>query len=217
MRFAFHPVLKGMLLVSACACPILSHMALANGQAGQLVAFWASVQIIVAGVILPWGTRTTRGLVLAFGAVALAVSFYSARSALVTTSGLSHAALYLALLTWFGLSLSSPTGAIVTRIARTIRGDLTPELVGYTRRVTMGWCAFFLAQLSLSAGLFVLAPAATWSLFVNILDLPLVILMFGAEYAYRICKFRHHRHATFKETILAFTKQEAWRGEHAGR
>ncbi|MDE2513521.1 MAG: hypothetical protein KGL22_05395, partial [Alphaproteobacteria bacterium] len=60
------------------------------------------------------------------------------------------------------------------------------ELVVYTRRVTWAWCGFFAVQLTTSVTLFLFAPLVVWSFFVNVLDIPLVAAMFGAEYLCRI-------------------------------
>ena len=48
------------------------------------------------------------------------------------------------------------------------------KVVGYTRTVTIAWCVFFAAQLAISASLLASSPEATWSFFVNILNLPIV-------------------------------------------
>ena len=64
----------------------------------------------------------------------------------------------------------------------------------YTRRVTQAWSLFFAGQLVTSAALLAFAPRPVWSLFVNVLDLPLVALMFVAEYACRLrLVSREHR------------------------
>jgi hypothetical protein len=41
-------------------------------------------------------------------------------------------------------------------------------------------------QLTLSVTLFCFAPLVAWSFFVNILDIPLVVAMFAAEYFVRL-------------------------------
>ena len=57
--------------------------------------------------------------------------------------------------------------------------------VRYTRRVTAAWALFFAAIVAIMVALFAAAPRRVWSLFANFCILPLVALMFIAEYAVR--------------------------------
>jgi uncharacterized membrane protein len=75
---------------------------------------------------------------------------------------------------------------MVSRFAEVIHGKLSPALMRYTRQVTWAWTLYFAAQTSLSLLLFWLAPVAVWSVFANLLNLPLLILMFTAEYGARV-------------------------------
>jgi uncharacterized membrane protein len=111
---------------------------------------------------------------------------------LVAASALPHALIYLALLVVFVDTLSPGKIPVVTAIATRARGRLTPVLVAYTRRVTIAWCLFFVAQLALSLALWRFAPLAWWQMFLNVLTLPMVLLMFCAELAYR--SWRHGIH-----------------------
>jgi uncharacterized membrane protein len=103
----------------------------------------------------------------------------------VTVSALTHWSIYAALLSGFALTLRPGHEPLITAMARRMHG-LTPEMVGYTRKVTIAWSLFFAAQLATSVALFCFAPLTVWSFFVNILDIPLVALMFVAEYAVRL-------------------------------
>lgn len=104
----------------------------------------------------------------------------------VTVSAVTHWAIYAGLLLTFALTLRPGREPLITGMARRMHGPLTPELARYTRCVTLAWSLFFAAQLALSVGLFCLAPLVAWSFFVNILDIPLVVAMFAAEYAVRL-------------------------------
>jgi hypothetical protein len=103
----------------------------------------------------------------------------------VTVSALSHWSIYVALLALFALTLRPGHEPLITGMARRMHG-LTPELARYTRQVTIAWSVFFVIQLALSVTLFCAAPLPVWSFFVNILDIPLVAMMFAAEYAVRL-------------------------------
>jgi uncharacterized membrane protein len=122
----------------------------------------------------------------------------------VTASAITHWGIYISLLVTFGLTLRPGHEALITTMARKrhgesrnihgegrnihgdCHGDIPPQLAEYTRRVTLAWCCFFAVQLSLSVTLFCFAPLVVWSFFVNILDIPLVALMFAAEYFVRL-------------------------------
>lgn len=103
----------------------------------------------------------------------------------VTASALTHWSIYAALLAGFAFTLRPGREPLITAMARRMHG-LTPEMARYTRKVTIAWSLFFAAQLTLSVLLFCFAPLTVWSFFVNILDLPLVVAMFAAEYAIRM-------------------------------
>jgi hypothetical protein len=100
---------------------------------------------------------------------------------LIAASGLPHAIIYLGVLAMFGATLRPGRDALVTALARRMYGAIPQEMAVYTRRVTWAWCVFFVAQLATSLVLFLVAPLAVWSFFVNILNLPLLALMFIVE------------------------------------
>lgn len=104
---------------------------------------------------------------------------------LVAASGLPHAVIYAALLAMFGASLRPGREPLVTALSRRMYAVVPDEMAAYTRGVTWAWCAFFAAQLLTSLALFLLAPRATWSLFVNLLNVPLLALMFAGEHTVR--------------------------------
>jgi uncharacterized membrane protein len=85
----------------------------------------------------------------------------------------------------FGHSLLGNRVALCTRLADKVHGPLTPEEALYTRRVTAAWTVFFVLMTAATFSLFVFAPLRTWSLFANFCAVPLIALMFAAEYAVR--------------------------------
>ncbi len=119
--------------------------------------------------------------------------WYRLASLLTASAGIGQAAIYIFLLVAFASSLLPGHMPVVTRIARFVRGDLSPELTLYTRRVTIAWCGFFACDLACSLLLLLLAPHA-WVYFVTALNLPLLALMAVAEYSYRLVRYRHIRH-----------------------
>jgi uncharacterized membrane protein len=85
----------------------------------------------------------------------------------------------------FGVSLLGRRVALCTQLADKVHGPLSPQEVLYTRRVTAAWALFFILITAATLGLFVIAPLRIWSLFANFCVLPLIGLMFVAEYAVR--------------------------------
>jgi uncharacterized membrane protein len=119
---------------------------------------------------------------------------------------LPHLAIYLLLLGWFGETLRPGREPLVTYMARHVHKTMSPELIAYTRRVTVAWCVFFLAMAATSLGLFLWAPIGAWSLFVNLLNLPLVVAMFLAEYLWRTVRHPELSRTTIPMMIRSFWK-----------
>jgi uncharacterized membrane protein len=126
---------------------------------------------------------------------------------------LPHLAIYLLLLAWFGASLRPGREPLVTFMARHVHDSMSVELLAYTRRVTAAWCVFFFVMGATSLALFMRAPIETWSLFANLLNVPLVIAMFLAEYGWRRLRHPHMSRATVPTMIRAFMKLGSAGGE----
>ncbi|HYP63063.1 MAG TPA: hypothetical protein VEQ16_04210, partial [Acidocella sp.] len=136
---------------------------------------------VVSHLVIMATRHVQLGLIFSFGGLF--------KLGFVTISALTHWSIYVSLLAAFGLTLRQGREPLITALVRRMHG-LTPERVSYTRKVTIAWTLFFAAQLSLSIALFCFAPLVVWSFFVNILDLPLVVLMFAAEYVVRLRTLR---------------------------
>ena len=190
------------LIAAACALvayQLLAHRALARGAAGCLGCPGAA-----AGSRRCWpGGPACAGplLLLAAGAgLWLWTRPGNTPGALLAM----HVGVYLGLLWLFARTLRHGREPLVTGIARRVRGVLPPEVVGYTRRVTQAWCIFFACMAVASVVLFLFAPLPAWSLFANLLNLPLVAAMFVAEYLVRITRFRHLQHFPITAAARAF-------------
>ena len=94
--------------------------------------------------------------------------------------------LMLAFAMTFGLTLLPGRKPLCVFFAEIINGGtLPPAHESYARNVTIAWVVFFAIIGITSTLLFFLAPLTTWSFFVNFLTLPLVALMFLAEFMLR--------------------------------
>ncbi|WP_158745494.1 hypothetical protein [Acidisphaera sp. L21] len=206
-----------LLWAAVIAAPFVEHAAIATGRLMGVAVVFAVIQ---AGMLGTMALRQTGVLERCVGVIATAallllllVRVVHADSAgtagLMASSGISHAIIYSSLLLLFGQSLRPGRTALVTGVATRIRGTLKPRMLAYTRTVTKAWCLFFAAQLVLSAILLVAAPHEIWSLFVNVLDGPLAVVMFAAEYTIRRWRFRNDHHESPLATIRSFARGRA--------
>ena len=201
-------------LAIALAAPFVTHLALATGRYWHLAAGFTAIQVIVIGSMALRPARGTQrrwtlaALTLAAAALLARVAGpgFVAEPTLVAMSALSHAALYLSLLALFGSSLQRGHTPLVTGLARRLRGPLPPATLAYTRGVTWAWCGYFVGQLAVSAGLLLWAPVAVWSLFVNVLDAPLLVTMFAAEFAVRLWRLPEDRHVSPLTIFRSFSR-----------
>jgi uncharacterized membrane protein len=116
-----------------------------------------------------------------------------------------HVCTNLVLCWLFAHTLLGEREPLVTRFARIARrGDMPPEVLSFTRGVTLAWALFFAAVAAVSAGLYVGASIEAWSAFCNLINSPLVGLMFVGEYAVRRYKLRGIRHSAFMDAVQAF-------------
>jgi len=132
----------------------------------------------------------------------------SARVALAALNGVPHALINIFLAWIFGRTLRAGRESLITGFARRVHGTLPAFMESYTRRVTLAWCLFFVAQVLVSAILFGAGSLDSWSLFVNVLGFPLIILMFVAEYLYRIVRFPRYPHVTIWKGVQMFLGRE---------
>jgi uncharacterized membrane protein len=151
------------------------------------------------GVALALGPVLTVGLVLVWRWTHPWVALLAAAAAVLLVRGywgglernfplvylLQEAGFYSLMAVSFGQSLRKSRVALCTRLADQIHGPLSAQEVLYTRRVTLAWTLFFVAVTAATVALYLFAPLRTRSLFANFYVLPLIGLMFVAEYAVR--------------------------------
>ncbi|MGV2287118.1 hypothetical protein AAHK20_00260 [Trinickia sp. YCB016] len=98
---------------------------------------------------------------------------------------LEHLSFNLMMAAVFGRTLRPGHEPLCSRFAAMVHGPLTPAVAVYTRRITLAWTLFFITMAGVSTLLFALSSIVVWSTFANYLMLPLVALMFAAEYGCR--------------------------------
>jgi len=129
-----------------------------------------------------WGTLA--GISLVAGLAAVAVR-WNPTFALFLPPVLIN----LSLLALFGRTLLPGREPLISRLSRLERGELPPELIVYTRRLTWIWTVSFAALALESVLLAAYTTLEVWSLFTNILNYAFIATLFVAEHVYRIIRF----------------------------
>ena len=205
---------KILLLLSFIGYPILLHMFILKEEAVEmwkLMFVFAPLLAVAAWVVFRMvGKMWWPLLTLLFGVAVyyLATGDYG-RVGLLAVNGLMNATLNLFLLWLFGRTLLSGKEPLISQISRHINGELLPDVADYTRYVTIAWCIFFGFEIVASLLLYVFAPLAAWSFFINVLNLPLLILMFVGEKAYRTVRFPNHPKTSIMKAIEVYSKDFA--------
>ncbi|MDO8925811.1 MAG: hypothetical protein Q7U94_02730 [Sideroxyarcus sp.] len=204
---------KILLLLAFIAYPILLHIFVLKEEVkiAHLLLVFAPLLVVAAWVLFRMVGKVWWPL-LALGfaaAIYYVVTGNHGRIGLLAVNGLSHASLNLFLLWLFGRTLLPGREPLISQISRRINGELKPEVVEYTRHVTIGWCVYFVVQIVISLLLYLFTPLAAWSFFINVLNLPLLILMFVAEKTYRTMRFPNHPKTSIMKAIEVYSKDFA--------
>ena len=200
---------KGLILLAALVgYQILLHWAVSSDSGSGLGGF-LTIAPLAAALVWFMG-RSWRGWLgltaLTLSAVGGWIAWRAAGANPALVYLLPHVGAYLFMLWFFGHTLMSGREALITRLARHIHGTLPAEIERYTLHVTAAWCLFFAGMVLTSLLLYLLAPLVVWSVFANLLNFPLVLAMFLAEYLYRILRYPNFSHASIRSTIRAFQK-----------
>jgi uncharacterized membrane protein len=173
----------------------LIHKVTLSGQLTPITAALVLIPFVVAAgwaIALELGLRLALLITTAMTMLGLAwVNMFGLPPAVIF--GLPHLVTNLFLMWFFARTLKDGREPLITSIARRVHGSLKPDIEIYTRRVTYAWSLFFLLQVVVSLGLYIFASLQAWSMFINILNGPLIILMFVCEYSYRILRYRDHQ------------------------
>jgi len=208
---------KILLLLAFIAYPIVLHTTILREEMemSKLLLVFAPLLLVAGWVVFHMVGKIWwpfLALLLA-GVIYFIVHGNHGRIGLLAVNGLSHATLNLFLLWLFGRTLLRGREPLISQISRRVNGGLNPEVVDYTRHVTIAWCIFFGLQVAISLGLYVFASIALWSLFINVLNLPLLILMFVGEKAYRTAHFPNHPKTSILKAIEVYGRDFAAPGK----
>ena len=214
---------RGTLVAAAALSPFATHILVATGVGLPIALALATAQWCLALSALlrlcsgrrfgPAALVALAGLAACCGALVYqSTRHLSTETGLLALSGVSHLAINTVLLALFGSTLLPGRTPLVVAIGRRVDPNFTPALARYARQVTWAWCAFFVAQIAGSALLLGWAPRAAWSLFINILDMPLLASMFVAESVVRRMRFPAHPHVTLSTLMRDLRRSGSWQG-----
>jgi len=190
----------------AVAWAVFAHRNSVGGASEFSTALAATPIVIVAAILL---RRLGHPLWIASGGLAalalLAWAWPQLRENGALLHYVEHVGTNLAFAVVFGRTLGAGHEPLITQLARFAHPEgLSPAKLRYTRQVTVAWTGFFIATAIVSTGLFVLAPAAVWSVFANFLTLPLILLMFVVEHLCRYLVLPPVERGGIADTIRAF-------------
>ncbi len=191
--------------------PLLAHYTSESAHHGNLGALVAMGPVVLLALVFAWRSPQ-RPLML--GALALlCVALWAEWPALTQHFGLvywlQHMGMQLILFMTFARTLIAGRQPLCTHFAEVIHAPLTPQQEIYTRQVTVAWSVFFAAMALVSTALFFLTPLSTWSVFANFMTLPLVALMFIAEYGVRRLVLPNMQHVHILDAVRAFRNTPA--------
>ena len=191
--------------------PLLAHYTNEFAHQGNLGAGVAIAPVVLIALILAW--RSPRRSIMLGALALLAIALWAGWPLLEQHFGLvywlQHMGMQLILFMTFGRTLIAGQKPLCTRFAEAVHAPLTPQHEIYARQVTVAWTVFFAAMALTSTLLFFLTPLATWSVFAYILTLPLVALMFIAEYWIRRWLLPEMRHTRILDAVRAFRNTPA--------
>jgi len=169
------------------AYSVLSHYSNLNPQAHDLRTLLALAPMLTLGLVLLW--RSSGALLALLAATTTAYllrtfwPLFAQNFSIVYL--VQQAGFYSIMAFTFGRSLRKDRVPLCTELADRLHGPLSALELRYTRNVTVAWALFFLLNLAATFLLYRFAPLRIWSLFVNFCSLPLILLMFVAEYLVR--------------------------------
>jgi uncharacterized membrane protein len=183
--------------------PMAVYFALAANRPGLAIAL-CLLSLAVLAMAAP---RRWRLVAIALLALVALVAFMSGWG--TQLSYMPPVVINLGLAAWFGMTLRVGNEPVISSFARIERGPLPPDLVAYTRRLTLVWTLFFLAMAVVSAALAALPSAAIWAWFTTFGNWICVVALFLGEHVYRRRRFAHYPHASPMRVIALVRAQ--WR------
>jgi uncharacterized membrane protein len=184
MSFGSSDLFSGVLAVGlTVAYAVFAHYASATPDVGPWVVLLAGAPMVIVG--FSFARESGRGALLWLLAIAAIAALAWAWPRLQNPVGwlyfVQHVTINAVLGLIFGRTLMERRQPLCTVLASKVHEQMTPALMRYTRQVTLAWMLFFLVSVALSILLFFFASIEIWSMFANLLSLPLIVAMFVVE------------------------------------
>jgi uncharacterized membrane protein len=172
-----------LAIIGGLAYPPLVYFGLSRLPPGVLVLFG----LALIGLRL-LGTRRTDQQAVAAGSLALALAGAGLAGLLLLAPALAVLAypivISLATAAVFAISLVRPPN-VIERIARLREPALSPQGVAYTRRVTIVWTGFLVANAMVSAATAAWGSLSAWTLWNGLISYLLMGILFLGEIGVR--------------------------------
>lgn len=192
--------------VLAFAYAVFAHYASAMADIGAWAILLAAAPMLAIGIGFArdsrWGMLALAVLLAGFGG--LAWLWPTLHNPAAWLYFLQHFGVNGALALIFGRTLTGGRQPLISVLAAFVHDIMSPELNRYTRQVTIAWTLFFASCSAISAALFFFGPIEAWSVFANILSLPLIGLMFLVENEVRKRTLPKRDLVGLKATVRAF-------------
>jgi len=216
MRLSWARVARWFAIAAGIvAYPVLAHYSAATSAATTSPSLGVAVSLAPSLAILSWlAWRSPRRPLMLLLCVAVGVVLGVFWGALQRNFNwvyfLQHVGTNVMLAAVFGTTLVRGRQPLVTKLAEAVhRSSLAPEVLRYTRQVTLAWTLFFLVMSLVSGVLFCCASTEAWSVFANFLSFPLILLMFALEYAVRLRRLPNLERHSIMAGVRAFWNKPA--------
>jgi uncharacterized membrane protein len=203
------PWRTALIVVALLGCAALSHrLFTVDPRNGWLIAAPA-LAMLTLGLGLALRRRAWRAAFVLLGVSGLFVLAAVAGQARNVNQLylVQHVGAHLLLAWGFGSTLVGGATPLITRMARSVHAQVPPAMERYTGRLTAVWATYFVVMAVLAVGLYLWAPHAWWSLFINVLTPVGAGLMFVGEYGLRYVLHPEFERVTLWGTVQAFRRQ----------
>jgi uncharacterized membrane protein len=200
-----------LVVAFSIAGAVLAHFAIVDRFSPALGAL---LSLVPAALLLLWIARRSRHrwvVAVAIGAAVLAawIEWSNLERNFPSVFFVEHVGINLALAIVFGHTLAPGRIPLCTRFAELLHGALAPEVVAYTRRVTLAWTLFFALLALTSAVLYLGGFLTAWSALATMASPVLIALMFVVEYAIRLRVLPNWERVGILGGIRAFSRHFA--------
>jgi uncharacterized membrane protein len=202
---------RAVLVILSIGAAVLAHFTIVDRLPPAL---GAALSLVPVALLVAWAARRSerRGsivLALLAGVAALSVGWGALERNFASLFFVEHASVNAGLALMFGRTLAEGREALCTRLARLLHGSLPPEVVAYTRTITLAWTVFFALLTIASAALYLGGFREAWSVLATMLSPVLLGLMFVGEYLVRLRALPHWERTGILGTIRAASRHFA--------